>query len=305
MTNQQTLQTEAVCAGIGVHTGERARLTVKPAPADYGIRFVRTDLPAPRSSIQAAASHASKLTLGTTLCNEDGDTVATVEHLLAACIGMGLDNLHIELDGPEVPIMDGSSAVFCDLFREAGILPQGRPRRIVRILEDISVSDGRKWARLSPVDNDALHLSARIDFESRAIGVQEASLELVPGIFAEDIAFARTFGFSQQVEALKARGLARGGSLENAIVVDGDTVVNPEGLRCRDEFVRHKLLDAIGDLALIGGHIAGAYTAEQPGHALNNALVRKVLETPSAWCWEFAGAGLRSGAQSTAIALGA
>ncbi|MEM8617072.1 MAG: UDP-3-O-acyl-N-acetylglucosamine deacetylase [Pseudomonadota bacterium] len=282
---QTTLESLVRCAGIGVHTGARAKLEIHPAPVGTGIVFQRTD----RSSGQAIPARGDAVTevqLGTTLTNPAGDSVATVEHLLAACAGLALDNLVIEIDGPEVPIMDGSSAVFCELFLKAGLKRQAAPRRRIRILEGVKVGDGVKWARLSPSADNVLSLKAQIEFESRAIGTQTMALRLIPGLFARDIAFARTFGFSRDVEMLQKMGLARGGSLDNAVVIDGDAIMNPEGLRSHDEFIRHKLLDAIGDLMLAGGPIAGAYEAVQPGHALNNQLVRALLETPEAWCWE-------------------
>lgn len=283
---QQTIACPVVCAGVGVHSGERAKLVIKPAASGSGIRFRRTDIDDRDNEVHARGDFVSEVQLGTTLRNADGVTVATVEHLLAACAGMGIDNLLIEIDGPEVPIMDGSSAVYCELMLNAGLRQQGALRRRIRILETVQVSDGVKTASLSPSADDYLSIHAKIEFESRAIGTQQMSLRLLPGMFARDIAFARTFGFAKDVEKLQAMGLARGGSLDNAVVLDGDTIVNPEGLRTDDEFIRHKILDAVGDLMLAGAPIAGVYEARQPGHALNNKLVRALLERPSAWCWE-------------------
>ena len=282
---QTTLNTTVICAGIGVHSGARARMVMKPAAVNTGIRFRRTDSSF-ESDILARGDHVTEVQLGTTLTNESGASVATVEHLLAACAGMGLDNLLIEIDGPEVPIMDGSSAVFCELFHDAGLKEQTALRRRIRILETIEVKDGVKWARLSPSQDNILTLKAKIEFDSKAIGTQQMAMRLIPGLFARDIAFARTFGFARDVEALRAMGLARGGSLDNAVVIDGDQIVNPEGLRSDDEFIRHKLLDAVGDLMLAGAPIAGIYEARQPGHAMNNKLVRALMERPEAWCWE-------------------
>jgi len=283
---QQTLSRPAVCAGVGVHSGEKAKLVFRPAPVGTGIRFVRKDIEDKPNTIEAIGDAVTEVMLGTTLSNEHGVSVAVTEHLLAACAGIGLDNLIVEIDGPEVPIMDGSSSLFCDLLLQAGLTAQGAPRRRIRILEPVEIKDGPKWARLTPTSDDHLTLRVRIDFENKAIGVQQMALRMMPGVFARDLAFARTFGFAHDVEKLRAMGLARGGSLENAVVLDGEEIMNPEGLRAGDEFVRHKILDAIGDLMLAGGPIAGAYDANQPGHALNNALVRKLLETPQAWCWE-------------------
>ena len=282
---QTTLNTPVICAGIGVHSGARARMVIKPAEVNTGIRFRRTDLDA-QTDILARGDHVTEVQLGTTLTNEDGESVATVEHFLAACAGMGLDNLMVEIDGPEVPIMDGSSAVFCELFHDAGLKQQTALRRRIRILDTVEVRDGVKWARLSPSQDKVLTLKAKIEFETKAIGTQQMAMRLVPGLFARDIAFARTFGFARDVETLKAMGLARGGSLDNAVVIDGDEIINPEGLRSDDEFIRHKLLDAVGDLMLAGASIAGLYEARQPGHAMNNKLVRALLEQPETWCWE-------------------
>lgn len=282
---QTTLNTTVICAGIGVHSGARAKMVIKPADANTGIRFRRTDL-ATQSDILARGDHVTEVQLGTTLTNEDGASVATVEHFLAACAGMGVDNLLIEIDGPEVPIMDGSSSVFCELFHNAGIQTQAALRCRIRILDTIEVQDGVKWARLSPTQDNLLTLKAKIEFETKAIGTQQMAMRLMPGLFARDIAYARTFGFARDVETLKSMGLARGGSLDNAVVIDGDSIINPEGLRSDDEFIRHKLLDAVGDLMLAGAPIAGLYEARQPGHAMNNRLVRALLERPDAWCWE-------------------
>ncbi len=287
-TCQQTIATPAVCAGIGVHSGERARVVLRPAPENAGIRFVRTDVLGQGRTLAAVATAVSDTTLCTTLTNDAGVSVSVVEHLLAACAGMGVDNLLIEIDGVEVPIMDGSALVFCELIRSAGLRSQKAPRRSMRILSEVRVEDGPRWASLSPTPRDDLTLRARIDYANPAIGVQQMAIRLTPGQFMDDVAFARTFGFARDVEQLKAKGLARGGSLDNAVVIEGETVVNPEGLRASDEFVRHKLLDAIGDLMLAGGPILGAYDANQPGHAINNLLVRKLLATPQAWCWETA-----------------
>jgi len=287
---QTTIARKVSCAGVGVHSGARARLTLLPAAAHAGIRFVRTDAPAGTGEILAHAESVSDTQLGTTLTNEHGVSVAVVEHLLAAVAGLGIDNLRIEIDGPEVPIMDGSSSVFYELMMMAGLKTLGAARRRIRILETIEVREGPKRATLSPSDNDVLTLRARIEYEDQTIGVQQMALRLAPGMFARDLAFARTYGFARDVDMLRSMGLARGGSLENAVVIDENGVMNPEGLRTEDEFVRHKMLDAVGDLMLAGAPIAGDYDAVQPGHGLNNKLVRALLASPTAWCWEEAGA---------------
>ena len=286
---QTTIARKVSCAGVGVHSGVRSRLTLLPAPANSGVVFERTDVPAGTGEIHAHAESVSDTQLGTTLANEHGATVAVVEHLLAAIAGVGIDNLRIEIDGPEVPIMDGSSSVFYELLMLAGQKAQGAARRRIRILERIEVRDGPKHATLSPSDNDVLTLRARIEYDDQHIGVQQMAMRLAPGMFARDLAFARTYGFARDVEMLQSMGLARGGSLENAVVIGENGVMNPEGLRSEDEFVRHKMLDAVGDLMLAGAPIAGDYDAVQPGHGLNNKLVRALLSTPSAWCWEEAG----------------
>lgn len=299
---QQTISHPVVCAGVGVHSGARARIVMKPAAAGTGIRFRRMDIEGCEDII-ARGDFVTEVQLGTTLTNEAGQSVATVEHLLAACAGVGVDNLIIEIDGPEVPIMDGSSSVYCELMMAAGLREQRALRRRIRILEEVEVTDGIKTARLSPSADNYLSIHAKIEFESRAIGTQQMSLRMLPGMFARDIAFARTFGFAQDVEKLKSMGLARGGSLDNAVVLDGDSIVNPEGLRASDEFVRHKILDAVGDLMLAGAPIAGVYEARQPGHALNNKLVRALIDAPDAWCWETDEAEVEAEATTRASAV--
>ena len=298
---QHTIARPAVCAGIGVHSGQKARLVLKPAPVGTGVIFKRTDVKTSDNLIHAHALQVSDTQLGTTLTNESGVSVAVVEHLMAALAGLGIDNLLIDIDGPEVPIMDGSSAVYCELLLQAGLKAQAAPRRRIRILETVEIVDGPKRATLSPSRDAVLTLRARIEYTDKVIGVQQMALRMAPGMFARDLAFARTYGFARDVEALQAMGLARGGSLDNAVVIEDDGIMNPEGLRAEDEFVRHKMLDAVGDLMLAGAPIAGSYEAVQPGHALNNALVRKLLETPSAWCWE-SDAGLLEEANGTRVA---
>lgn len=283
---QQTIERPAVCAGIGVHSGEKARLVLKPAPVGTGVVFRRTDLGIRNADILAHALNVTDTQMNTTLSNEDGISVAVVEHLMAAVSGLGIDNLLVEIDGPEVPIMDGSSAVYCELLLQAGLKTQSQPRRRIRILEKVEIVDGPKRASLSPSPDRHLTLRARIEYDNSVIGVQQMALRLAPGMFARNLAFARTYGFARDVEMLRSMGLARGGSLDNVVVIDGEEIMNPEGLRIEDEFVRHKMLDAVGDLMLAGAPIAGAYDAVRPGHALNNLLVRKLLDTPEAWCWE-------------------
>ncbi len=298
---QHTIARPALCAGVGVHSGEKARLVLRPADAGHGVKFRRTDLADGTNVIDASAHAVSDTRLGTTLTNEHGVSVAVVEHLMAALCGLGVDNLLIDIDGPEVPIMDGSSAVFCDLILQAGLKGQGRARRRIRILETVEIVDGPKRASLRPSTDDLLTLRARIEYNDDVIGVQQMALRMAPGMFARDLAFARTYGFARDVDMLRGMGLARGGSLDNAVVVSEDGILNPEGLRTEDEFVRHKMLDAVGDLMLAGAPIAGAYDAVQPGHAINNALVRKLLDTPEAWCWEVAGEILAPAAAALSV----
>lgn len=286
---QHTLAKAVSCAGVGVHSGVRARLTLKPAPAGTGIVFVRTDVPKGTGTVPAHAETVTDTQLGTTISNEHGVSVAVVEHLLAAIAGLGIDNLIVEIDAQEVPIMDGSSSVFYELMMLAGLKAQGALRRRIRVLERVEVVDGPKRASLSPVADDSLTMRARIEYTDQTIGVQQMALRLLPGSFARDLAFARTFGFARDVDMLRAMGLARGGSLENAVVIGDNGIMNPEGLRVEDEFIRHKMLDAVGDLMLAGAPIAGAYEAVQPGHGINNKLVRALLANPTAWCWEEAG----------------
>ncbi|MDZ4762425.1 MAG: UDP-3-O-acyl-N-acetylglucosamine deacetylase [Alphaproteobacteria bacterium] len=283
MDRQQTITQEAGCTGVGLHTGQTVRLTLRPAGVGEGVRFVRTDVRDRDPVILAHALNVSTTQLGTNLTNGAGVSVATVEHLLAACSGMGVDNLVVELEGPEAPILDGSSAPFCRLIERAGPVPQEALRRRLQILKTVEIREGAKIVRLSP--GSGLQLDVTIDFASRAIGRQKIVFTMKPGAFARDIASARTFGFAGDVEKLRSMGLARGGSMDNAIVVDGDRILNPDGLQTEDEFVRHKLLDVIGDLFLAGGPIEGHYEGEQPGHALNNRLLRAVLADPDASAW--------------------
>jgi len=276
-----------MCAGIGVHTGAHVRLALTPAPVDSGIVFVRADVKGAGNMIRAHASLVAATQNGTTLRNDAGVEIATVEHLLAACAGLGVDNLLVEVDGPELPILDGSSAPFVQVLNNAGLKTQFAPQRVIRILEPIEVRHGHRSAALLPADDfDGLDLDVTIRFAHAAIGVQRCRVQLTADVFLDDIAHARTFGFMNEVEQLRASGLGRGASLDNTVAIEDGRVLNPEGLRFDDEFVRHKLLDAIGDLALAGAPICGRFVADQPGHALNARLVQALLETPEAWRWE-------------------
>ncbi len=280
---QQTLASTAICAGIGVHSGERARLTLKPMPVNTGIVFQRVDVELSKGRIPADGLLVHDVTLGTKLRNEHGTTLSTVEHLLSALYGLGIDNLLIEVDGPEIPIMDGSAELFADLVLQTGIRKQEAPCAFLRILKPVTVQDGPKKASLLPVGDYGFYLDATIDFAAEAIGRQRKMVELNENSFVREIAFARTFGMMAELRQLHAMGLGQGASMENAIAVEDDRVLNPEGLRAKDEFVRHKLLDAIGDLALIGSPVIGRYVSEQPGHSINNLLVRELLANKDAW----------------------
>ncbi len=292
MIEQRTLSRKISLSGIGLHSGMAAQMTLHPANPDHGIRFRRTDLGGPVSDIFASVDAVSSLERATTLSNDAGHSVATVEHLIAACRGLGVDNVLVEIDGPEVPIMDGSSLEFCNLLKDCGIVGQSKARNVIRILKPVEVRLGDSMASLKPTGGQMLSLSAQIEFAESAIGTQRKSLVLKPGSFCKELSFARTFACASELESLRARGLALGGSLDNAILVDGDRIINPEGLRRKDEFVRHKLLDAVGDLTLAGGVIAGHYEAVQPGHRLNVDLVSALMARPGAWCWERASSRL-------------
>ena len=277
---QHTLAGPAVFAGVGLHTGRRVRAAILPAPADSGVVFLRTDVKGD-GRIEARAQNVSNTRLSTVIGNAAGASVSTVEHLMAALYGLGVDNALIELDGPEAPILDGSAEPFVRLIDRAGRRRQGAPRQAIEILEAIEVTDGDKRASLVPAAT--FELSVEIAFDSAAIGRQRLDMAVDEDSFRAELAGSRTFGFLHEVEALRSAGLAQGGALENAIVVDGDRVVNPEGLKRPDEFVRHKAIDAIGDLATLGRPLIGRYEGRLAGHALNNALARAVLANPRAW----------------------
>ena len=247
------------------------------------MRFVRMDVTDRDAVIPALATKVTTTELGTNMSNEDGVSVATVEHFLAACSGLGVDNVVAELDGPELPILDGSSRPFVELLTQAGVKEQSAPRRVLKMRKPVEVRQGPKFARLSPAKGFEIRVA--IDFTSKAIGRQEIRFGMTPGAFARDVAWARTFGFADQAAMLHDMGKGLGASMDNTIVVDGDTVLNQGGLQAPDEFVRHKLLDVIGDLFLAGGQIEGLYEAEQPGHALNNRLLRAVFADETAFAW--------------------
>ncbi|MEO1293150.1 MAG: UDP-3-O-acyl-N-acetylglucosamine deacetylase, partial [Pseudomonadota bacterium] len=275
--------------GVGVHRGISAEAVIKPAGPDTGIVFQRTDLvrQGSHSHHQASISARYDSVCDTRLCtvigNTDGATVSTIEHVMAALAAHGIDNALIEIDGPEMPIMDGSSAAFCDALSKVERIEFPKPSRALRILKKVEVVDGDKSAALMP--SRQFELSFEIDFPDAAIGRQASAIVMGRDAFDRELAAARTFCRRHEIEQLRAAGLARGGSLENAVVVDGAEVLNPEGLRYRDEFVRHKLLDAVGDLRLAGAPILGRYRGIRAGHGITNQLLRALFADPTAWGW--------------------
>ena len=278
---QHTVRAPAVFAGVGVHTGAYTRVAVHPAGADEGIVFVRTDITDRDNRVPASAEAVCKTQLGTVIGNEAGVTVATIEHLMAAMVMLGVDNAVVELDGPEMPIMDGSSLPFVQILERAGKRVLNAPRRFIEILETVEVVDGDKRAALKPAMR--FEVAFEISFPSAAIGRQYVDLPMDEHAFRRELADCRTFGFLHEVEALRAMGLARGGTMDNCVVIEGDRVLNPEGLRRSDEFVRHKALDAIGDLYVLGAPVIGRFEGELAGHGINNQLVRALLARPEAW----------------------
>jgi UDP-3-O-[3-hydroxymyristoyl] N-acetylglucosamine deacetylase len=254
---------------------------VRPAAADTGIVFVRTDVADRDNRIPVSGESVCKTQLGTVIGNDAGVTVSTIEHLMAALVMLGIDNAIVELDGPEMPIMDGSALPFVQVLERAGKRGQDAPRRFIEILETVEVVDGDKRAALKPADG--FEVAFEIRFPTAVIGRQYVDLPMDERAFRAELADCRTFGFLHEVEALRAMGLARGGSMDNAVVIEGDRVLNPEGLRRPDEFVRHKALDAIGDLYVLGAPILGRFEGELAGHAMNNQLVRALLARPDAW----------------------
>jgi UDP-3-O-[3-hydroxymyristoyl] N-acetylglucosamine deacetylase len=285
MLAQRTLRSLTKAVGVGLHSGQRVELTLRPAPPDTGIVFRRVDLPVP-VDIPISATAVTDTRLASTISVGQA-RVFTVEHLMSACAGLGLDNLFIDITAEEVPILDGSAASFVFLLQSAGIVLQDAPKRFVRILEPVEVREGQgpslKWAQLLPYEG--YKLSFEIDFDHPAVDStgQRVEFDMGSGSYVRDIARARTFGFTKDVEMMRANGLALGGGLDNAIVMDDYKVLNAEGLRYNDEFVKHKILDAMGDLHLLGKPLLGAYSAFRSGHALNNRLLRQLLTQQGAY----------------------
>jgi len=278
---QRTTVAPAIIAGVGVHTGDRVRLAVRPAAEGTGIVFVRTDITDRDNRIPVSGEAVVDARLNTMIENAAGVRLSTIEHLMAAFAALGISNAVIEVDGPELPILDGSALQFVQLLDRAGFRRQSAPVRYIEILEPIRVQDGDKSAALLPCDRYEMRFE--IDFPTPVIGNQVIDFVVDEETFRDEIMAARTFGFAHEVEALRRAGLARGGSLENAVVIDGDQILNPGGLRMEREFVRHKALDAIGDLYVLGAPLLGRYEGVKAGHAINNLLVRELLANPQAW----------------------
>ncbi len=281
MLKQRTLKMPIRTTGVGLHTGARVEMQLRPAPPDTGIVFHRVDLAVP-VTIPARAANVGDTRLSSTL-KRDGASVSTVEHLMSALAGLGIDNLHVDVAGPELPIMDGSAGPFVYLLQSAGVAEQPAPKRYLRVVGPVEIRDGDKWARFDPFAG--FRLDFTIDFPHPVFGSENRHVvvDFAEHSYVKEVARARTFGFMQDVEALRSAGLALGGSLHNAIVLDETRVLNAEGLRYDNEFVKHKVLDAIGDLYLLGHPLIGQYTAYKSGHALNNKLARALLERADAW----------------------
>ncbi len=285
MLEQRTIKALTHAVGVGLHSGQPVELTIRPAPIDTGIVFRRVDLPNPVDIVVSAES-VTETRLASTI-SKDGVKVHTVEHLMSACAGLGLDNLYIDITAEEVPILDGSSASFVYLLQSAGIVRQRAPKRFVRVIKEVIVSSGEgadsKWAKLTPYHGFSLEFE--IDFSHPAVDAtgQRVSFDMSKDNYVRDIARARTFGFTRDVEMMRANGLALGGSLDNAIVLDDYHVLNSDGLRYDDEFAKHKILDAIGDLYILGRPLLASYSAYRGGHALNNQLLRVLLAQPDTY----------------------
>ena len=283
MLKQRTLKKVVRTVGIGLHSGRKVCLTLRPAEPDTGIVYARVDLDPP-VVMPAEATRVNDTRMATTL-NEGAVKISTIEHLMSAFNGLGIDNCYVDVDAPEIPIMDGSGASFVFLIQAAGIVEQFAPKRFVRILKTVKVTDGDKWAQLEPHEGFSLAFSINfghpaIDSTSQFMEVDFSKVD-----YAHTVSRARTFGFVQDVEMLRSIGLAQGGTLENAVVMDEYHVLNPEGLRSQDEFVKHKILDAMGDLYVLGHPLLARYSAHKSGHGLNNKLLRALLDDDSAWEW--------------------
>ena len=281
MINQRTLKNVIRATGVGIHTGEKVFMTLRPAAVNTGIVFRRTNLD-PVVEVPAFATHVGDTSMNTTL-EKDGVRVSTVEHLMSAFAGLGIDNAYVDLSNAEVPIMDGSAGPFVFLIQSAGIEDQSAAKRFIRVLEPVEVRRDDKWARIDPYDG--FRVSFKIDFNHPVFRSHQsfASVDFSTTSYLKEIARARTFGFMRDIEMLRERNLVLGGSMDNAVVLDDYRVLNEDGLRYEDEFVKHKVLDAIGDLYLLGHGLVGAFSGYKSGHELNNLLLRDLLEQPSAW----------------------
>jgi UDP-3-O-[3-hydroxymyristoyl] N-acetylglucosamine deacetylase len=281
MLGQRTLKNSIRATGVGLHTGKQILMTLRPAVADSGIVFRRMDLPEP-VDIVAHASNVGETTLGTTLSN-GAAKVSTVEHLLSAFAGLGVDNAIVEVNAPEVPIMDGSAGPFVFLLQSAGIEEQNAPKRFVRVKKRVRVEEGDKWAEFKPFEGFKVNFEIEFNHPVFKRREQQASMDFSTTSFLKEVSRARTFGFMRDLENLRAHNLALGGNLENAIVLDDSGILNEDGLRYQDEFVKHKILDAIGDLYLLGHSLIGEFSGHKSGHSLNNKLLRTLLADPAAW----------------------
>ena len=281
MIRQRTLRNSIKATGVGLHTGEKVLLTLSPAPVDTGIVFRRTDLN-PVAEIPARADLVGETTLSTCLIHNDA-RVSTIEHLLSAMAGLGVDNAYVDVTAPEIPIMDGSAAPFVFLLQSAGLVEQHAPKKFIRVKSEVTVTDGDKSATFLPLEG--FKISFGIDFDHPVFKHRAATTEIdfSTTSFVREISRARTFGFVEEIEYLRSKGLARGGSMDNAIVIDDYKVLNNDGLRYEDEFVKHKVLDAIGDLYLLGYSLIGEYQAFKSGHALNNQALRTLISQKDAW----------------------
>ncbi|HLI17696.1 MAG TPA: UDP-3-O-acyl-N-acetylglucosamine deacetylase [Rhodanobacteraceae bacterium] len=281
MIKQRTLKNVIRATGVGLHTGEKVYMTLRPAAANTGIVFRRTDLPEP-ISIPARCQHVGDTRLSSTLVME-GVRVGTVEHLMSAMAGLGIDNAYVDLSAPEVPIMDGSAGPFVFLLQSAGIEEQSAPKRFIRIKKPVKVEDGDKWAQFEPFDGFKVGFSIEFQHPIFSRRASRAEIDFSTTSFVKEVSRARTFGFMRDIEMLREKNLALGGSMDNAIVLDDYRVLNEDGLRYEDEFVKHKILDAIGDLYLLGHSLIGAFFGHKSGHQLNNQLLRTLLLDKSAW----------------------
>ena len=281
MISQRSLKNSVSDTGVGLHTGKTVGFTLRPAPVGTGIVFRRTDLN-PVVDVPAVLNSVSSTRMSTTL-QRDGISISTVEHLMSAFAALAIDNVFVDLTAPEVPIMDGSAYPFVFLMESAGIVNQAAPKQFIRIKQPIEIRDGEKWARFEPFDGFKVNLTIEFEHPEIQASPQHASIDFSQASFVKDFSRARTFGFLREVEALQEIGLARGGSLDNAIVMDDFRILNSDGLRYPDEFVKHKILDAVGDLYLLGHLLVGSFSAHKSGHSLNNRLLRRLLETEDAW----------------------